>query len=126
VLLPTGPLTADVTGDLAESAPVLQVELESSPTTCRLTLRGILCDSSIAALEAQVDQLGCTPCHEVVIDLRQVTRLDPVGANVIFGLYHYVVGRGGELRAMTAHDQVTATLRAVAGAEIPIDQVSGR
>lgn len=44
--------------------------------------------------EAQVDQLGCIPCDDVVVDASGLTVLDAVGANVFHGLYHYVNGRG--------------------------------
>jgi anti-anti-sigma factor len=106
--------------EFTEAAPSLLVELESVAGTCRLTLRGALCGTSIAALEAQVDQLGCTQCDEVIIDMQHLTALDPVGANVILGLYHYVVGRGGELRVTSARADVSATLHAIAGGLIQI------
>jgi anti-anti-sigma factor len=102
-----------------ERTPVLSVELKASSTTCRLVLRGELCDTSLAALEAQVDQLGCMPCQDVVVDLRSLVRLDAVGANVLLGLYHYVMARGGTFRVTEAPDEVATTLQAVAGAEIP-------
>jgi anti-anti-sigma factor len=102
-----------------EPEAVLQVELEAMGTSCRLTLRGDLCDTSLSALEVQVDQLGCLPCERVIVDLRQLTRLDPVGAKVILGLYHYVVGRGGEMRVTEANGAVTATLQAAGGDIIP-------
>jgi anti-anti-sigma regulatory factor len=92
------------------------VELDLRGATCRLTLRGELCGSSLAALEAQVDQLGCLPCEQVVVDVRQVTALDEVGAKVILGLYHYYVrGRGGALRVIAMEGAVEETLFAVGG-----------
>jgi anti-anti-sigma factor len=104
-----------------DAVPSLQVQLESTGTRCLLLLRGHLCGSSIAALEAQVDQLGCMPCEEVIVDMQYLTRMDPVGANVILGLYHYVVGRGGALRLRAVRAEVAATLHATAGTSIPID-----
>jgi len=76
-----------------------------------LVLRGSLCGTSIAALEAQVDQLGCVPCDDVTVDLRGLRAIDPVGANVLLGLYHYVDGRGGRLRITGATDRIAITLR---------------
>jgi anti-anti-sigma factor len=99
---------------------VLQVELETTGTICRLTLRGHLCATSLSALEAQVDQLGCVPCERVVVDLRHLDSLDPVGAKVILGLSHYVVGRGGEMWVTPAVQRVTASLHAVGGDIIPV------
>ncbi|MGA2305762.1 MAG: hypothetical protein ABSH29_16500 [Acidimicrobiales bacterium] len=65
---------------MAEAAPILQVELDVQGPTCLLTLRGVLCGGSLAALAAQVDQLGCLPCERVVVDMCQVTQLDQAGA----------------------------------------------
>jgi anti-anti-sigma factor len=102
---------------VAELAPTLEVELDVQGPTCRLTLRGELCGGSLAALAAQVDRLGCLPCEQVVVDMRQVTRLDQAGAKVILGLYYYVLGRGGTLRATGMTGEALETLRAT-GAEL--------
>jgi anti-anti-sigma regulatory factor len=96
-----------------------QVELESDGTACRLLVGGALCERSIALLEAKVDELGCLPCQEVIVDLRRLTQLDAVGANVILGLYHYVVGRGGTLCITRPPREVAAVLHSVAGTVIP-------
>ena len=117
------PVTALVQGGRAPSEgdgvpvaiPTLRVDLDVRGVLCRLTLRGELCGTSLAALEAQVDQLGCMPCERVVIDMRHVTRLDEVGAKVLLGLYYYVLGRGGELRVTAPTGAVADTLRAVSG-----------
>jgi anti-anti-sigma factor len=106
-----------------EVAPSLQVELRTSGSSCRLTLRGDLCQSSVAALQAQVDQLGCLPCEEVVVDLRSLAALDAVGANLLLGLYHYVTARGGAFRVTDACPVVAETLHSVAGALIPVSDV---
>ena len=103
----------------ADSAPVLQVELQAIGATCRLTLRGTLCQTSVAALQAQVDQLGCLPCHEVLVDLRGLTGLDEVGANLLLGLNHYVIARGGVFRVAGAAPAIADTLHSVAGTLIP-------
>ena len=90
-------------------------------STCRLTLRGELCGGSLAALAAQVDQLGCMPCEQVVVDMRQVTLLDPAGARVILGLHYYVGGRGGVLRVIGTAGEVAETLRAAGPELLPRD-----
>jgi anti-anti-sigma regulatory factor len=97
--------------DMTESALWFRVELHSQGRTCRLALSGGLCDTSIAALEAQVDQLGCIPCDDVEVDVRRLTALDSVGANVLLGLHHYVDGRGGRLRITGATGTIAETLR---------------
>ena len=96
----------------ADVAPLLQVELETRGSTCRLLLRGDLRDTTLPALEAQVDQLGRMSCEEVVVDLGFLTGMDGVGANVLFGLYYYVTARGGAFRVTGALEEIAATLRA--------------
>jgi anti-anti-sigma regulatory factor len=104
----------------AGSEPLLSVTLLTRGATCRLLLHGALRDCSIAVLEAQVDQLGRTPCATVVIDVRELTEMDQVGANVIVGLHHYVVARGGRLWIEGPSDAVAHVLDSVAGPLIPI------
>jgi anti-anti-sigma factor len=99
----------------APLAAALVVELDVHGTACRLTLRGELRGTSLAALEAQVDQLGCLPCEQVVVDMGAVTALDEVGAKVILGLYYYVLGRGGSLRVAGMSGDVARSLHAVGG-----------
>jgi anti-anti-sigma factor len=106
---------------VAEVAPALQVELDVQGPLCRLTLRGELCGGSLAALAAQVDQLGCMPCDQVVVDIRQLTELDPAGAKVILGLYYYVRGRGGALRVTGMAGEAAETLRAAGPELLPPD-----
>jgi anti-anti-sigma factor len=93
-----------------DAAPWLGVELHSHGRTCTLTLRGELRATSLAALEAQVDQLGCVPCDDVVVDVHQLAALDSVGANVLLGLHHYVDGRGGHLRIIGATAAIASAL----------------
>jgi anti-anti-sigma regulatory factor len=90
--------------------PRLRAELRSQDRTSTLVLRGTLGTTSIAALEAQVDQLGCIPCDDVVVDVGGLTALDPVGAKVLLGLYHYVGGRGGTLRITGATGAIATIL----------------
>jgi anti-anti-sigma regulatory factor len=59
------------------------------------------------------------PCQDVVVDLRSVVRLDAVGANVLLGLYHYVIARGGTFGVTEAPEEVAAVLQEVTGALIP-------
>jgi anti-anti-sigma regulatory factor len=104
--------------------PLLVVELDTAGSTCRLTLRGVLCSTSLSALEAQVDQLGCIPCEQVVVDMQGLDMLDAVGAKVIIGLYYYVVGKGGQLGVTTSTADVASTLREAGGDVIPVSHLS--
>jgi anti-anti-sigma regulatory factor len=99
--------------DAADMGPTLHVELQTLGTTCRLTLQGDLNATNLAVLEAQFDSLGRIPCHDVVVDLRFLTGLDAVGANVLLGLYYYVIARGGVFRITGAVDEISALLRSV-------------
>jgi anti-anti-sigma regulatory factor len=100
-----------VADDGNETGPWLRVELHTQGRRCTLVLCGMLWGTSIAALEAQVDQLGCLPYDHVVVDVGGLEALDPVGANVLLGLYHYVHGRGGNLRITGARGPVATALR---------------
>jgi anti-anti-sigma factor len=91
-----------------------QVELQSRESRCTLILSGALCGTSIAALEAQVDQLGSMRCDHVIIDVHGLTKVDAVGASVLLGLYHYVAAKGGEMRIVGASSQVAPILHATA------------
>jgi anti-anti-sigma regulatory factor len=101
--------------------PHFQVDLVSSGSECTLVLRGELRVASLSALEVKIDQLGCMPCQQVTLDMRRLTHLDQVGANVILGLYHYVVARGGALCVTGAGAEPASTLQSVAGSMIPIE-----
>ena len=93
-------------------APVLTVETEVVGSASVLRLRGALTAGSIAALEAQVDQLSCLPCHDVAIDLRGLTALDADGAGIIDCLCYYVIGRGGRPSVVGATGEVARALAA--------------
>jgi anti-anti-sigma factor len=76
---------------------VCEVELRISDLGSALSIRGALDAGSLPALSAQLDQLQCTPCQEVLLDVAAVTVLDHTGCNAIAGLAHYVSARGGRL-----------------------------
>jgi hypothetical protein len=75
-------------------------------------MRGELVDTSIAALEAQIDQIGCSTNTEVVLDVAGLTRIDAVGSRVVAGLDVYVRALGARLRVTGAHGQVAEALLA--------------
>jgi anti-anti-sigma regulatory factor len=97
--------------ETTELEPSLQVELVAAGPDCRLVLHGDLCGATLPALEAQVDQLGCVPCHAVIVDVGSLVGLDAVGANVLLGLSHYVTARGGVFHVEGASGHVAETLR---------------
>jgi anti-anti-sigma factor len=84
--------------EFEEGADRLTVELIIEADHCVLVLHGELCGATIAALEAQLDQLACTACHDVRVDLSGLEATDEAGLRVLAGLCHYVKGRGGEVR----------------------------
>jgi len=89
----------------------LSVGLRGHGRTCTLALHGALCEESITALAAQIDQLGCIPFDIVIIDARGIETVDEVGARVLVGLSHYVRGRGGRFVLMGATTTVAAVRR---------------
>jgi len=93
-------------------SPALVVQLQEVGTASVLTLRGSLTGSSVAALEAQIDQLGSTSCADVVVDLSDLSDIDAVGAGLLFGLQHYVRGRGGRMTMIGARGAVAAAVAA--------------
>jgi hypothetical protein len=111
---------AQASVELPDAPPYLEVELCATGVTCRLILRGTLCATSLSALEAQVDQLGCLPCEHVVV--QQLVECDEVGAKVILGLYYYVIGKGAALRMTGCAENVRTTLEAAGGGVIPLSK----
>jgi|SRR5271165_2899650 len=107
-LPPSGTTTRDVQGEGA----VLSVALEGEGASCVLRLRGVLRANSIAALETQIDQLGCISCQEVSVDLAELKAIDCVGVKVLNGLHQYVLGRGGHFELVGGHGQVAEALHA--------------
>ncbi len=121
VARPQDTLPIGATLGAADVGPALHVELQTFEATCRLTLQGHLNATNLAVLEAQFDFLGRIPCQDVVVDLRLLKGLDGVGANVLLGLYYYVIARGGVFRISGAADEVIALMRSVGDEMIPLD-----
>ncbi|MDQ1359819.1 MAG: hypothetical protein QOJ44_196 [Acidimicrobiaceae bacterium] len=90
--------------------PVLTVEFASTASLCVLTLSGELIGSSIAALEVQIDQIGCSECSRVVLDLFALRNVDSVGTRVLAGLDNYVRALGARLAITGATGQVAEAL----------------
>jgi anti-anti-sigma regulatory factor len=79
---------------------------------CVLTLTGVLHAGTLAVLEAEVDRLGRSPCHRVVLDVAALVDVDEAGTKVLTGLHHYVRARGGRLTVTGAGPLLTAVLAA--------------
>jgi anti-anti-sigma factor len=75
-----------------------------------LTFSGELNRTSIAALEVQIDQIGCSECSDVVLDVFALRKLDSVGTRVLIGLDHYVRALGAALAITGATGQVAEAL----------------
>ena len=88
----------------------LQVGFSQVESSCVLTLCGELTGSSIPALEAQIDQIGCAACEYVVLDVSSLTAIDSVGMHVLVGLDAYVHGLGARLTVAGARGQVAEAL----------------
>jgi anti-anti-sigma factor len=91
---------------------VLMVGFASAGSSCTLTLIGELNGTSIPALEAQIDQIGCSDCENVVLDVSGLASIDSVGLSVLTGLDHYVHGLGAHLTVIGARGQVAEALAA--------------
>jgi ABC-type transporter Mla MlaB component len=79
------------------SLPSCSVALLNTEHGERLVVAGMLEAASLPAFSAQIDQLMCTPCGAVHLDLSGVTSIDEAGANAVTGLQSYIEGRGGTL-----------------------------
>ena len=81
-----------------EISPVCEVDLRWLDGA-RLVLRvtGTLDAVSVPTLSAQFDQVQCTPCPEILLDLSEIAVLDSVGCNAIAGLCHYISARGDRI-----------------------------
>jgi anti-anti-sigma factor len=90
--------------------PVLSVVLHCSESQLVLAATGMLTRDSIAALEAQIDHIGCAEPSAVILDLTDVVRIDATGLNVVLGLVHYVEALGRKVAIAGARGQVAAAL----------------
>jgi anti-anti-sigma factor len=102
-----GPARAEAV-DRSES--MLTVTLRTVGSTCVLALAGELTATTVAALEAQIEQLALIAGRDVVLDLQRVEHLDDVGANVLTGFYHYARGRGQRMTMIGASSLIAERL----------------
>lgn len=106
------PITATPRGPEMDWAcePVLSIEFSTSESRCALTMRGALTRTSIAALEVQIDQIGCAQCEEVFLDVTELRALDQVGARILVNLDRYVRQLGAQLIVFGARGRVAQML----------------
>lgn len=88
----------------------LAVAFRHAGPVCVLSLSGALTTGTLGVLEAQMDRLGRTTCHRVVIDAAGLTAVDDAGARVLTGLHHYVTARGGRMHVTGAPAGVARVL----------------
>jgi anti-anti-sigma factor len=91
-------------------APELAVAFRHVGQVCILSLDGALTANTLRAFESQIDRLGRTPCHRVVVDLSGLQAVDDAGMRVLIGLHHYVRARGGRLSVTGATGSVFGVL----------------
>lgn len=76
-----------------------------------LSLAGALEATSLAAMEAQIDQIACTDCRHLVVEASRLTAIDTFGVDALVALASTVRDRGGQLRVRGATGQVAEVLR---------------
>lgn len=90
--------------------PMLTVTFEDRGSVCVLTLSGQLTRTSVVALDAQVDQIGCSDCAQLILDVAQLTDLDAVGSRALAGLDIYVRALGARLTVNGANGEEAKAL----------------
>jgi anti-anti-sigma factor len=107
---PTPPSTTEQHGATADDRPLCEVRLQLTERDLVLRVRGALVASTMPALSAQFDQLQCTPCDEVVLDLHELRSIDTVGSNAILGITQYMSQRHSTLQIRGASREIEGLL----------------
>jgi len=89
----------------------LTTSLYEAGSVTVLGLAGALETTSLAAVDAQVEQIACTDCRQLVVEASRLTDLDPAGVEVLVDLACAMAARGGQLRVRGATGQVAEILR---------------
>jgi anti-anti-sigma factor len=114
-------LHTEATNGSQTSPPMLSVRFDDRASLCVLSLAGQLTQTSVAALDAQVDQIGCSQCKHLILDVAELTGLDPIGTRVLVGLDVYVRALGARLTITGASGAVAEAL-----ARTPLDPGDSR
>lgn len=96
-------LESDSVVNAVRDVSVLTVSFNNIGPQLVLSTHGALIGSSIAALEAQIDQIGCAESSDVVLDLTGLVEIDAPGLRVVIGMAQYVraLGRNIEITGAT-------------------------
>jgi anti-anti-sigma factor len=122
---PTRPLsTTEQLRATAADRPLCEVRLQLFERDLVLRVLGSLVASTVPALSAQFDQLQCTPCDEVVLDLHELSAIDTVGCNAILGITQYMSHRHGTLQIRGASNAIRGLLVSTGLAEYLADDAS--
>lgn len=88
----------------------LTASLYEAGSVTILSLAGALESGSLAAMDAQVDQILCTDCQQLVVEASRLTSVDAAGVGALVELAATMAGRGGQLRIRGASGQVAQLL----------------
>jgi anti-anti-sigma regulatory factor len=102
--------STEISGQCVDDGSKISVELSIIGSTIVVRVWGMLRSKSVAAFEAQADQLMSLPYRDVVLDVSGLTELDEVGEAVLVGLQNYVVGRGGQCRLVGKREAMVPTM----------------
>ena len=93
-----------------DGAPALWVELVVADEVCVLRMGGELGGTSLAALEAQTEQLRSAPCRHVIVDVAGLAAVDGLGTDALVTLQANVQARGGAMTVTGASGGVEMAL----------------
>jgi anti-anti-sigma regulatory factor len=103
----------DSNGSPLSEGAVLVTTSQVIATCLVLSVRGKLAGTAITALEAQIDQIGCSDAKDVQLDLTELCGVDTRGLQVLRGMAEYVRARGGHLDITGASGPVARALAAI-------------
>lgn len=84
--------------------PTLTVELSTHEQLCVLRMTGELNQSSVPALQVQMDQVGCSQCYEVLLDLTALRGVDVTGLGALVRLDRHIRAIGAKMRVIGARE----------------------
>jgi anti-anti-sigma factor len=106
-------MTVETLHEPVAGPAALSVAFRHVGAVCILSLRGALTAGTLQVFESQIDRLGRTTCHRVVVDAAGLAAIDEAGVRVVTGLHHYVHARGGRLSVIGAAGAVARALASI-------------